>query len=133
MNNIKKKINKIKKMNLNGKMDWEIDYFELDNVFQDEKGNIVRPLLLVIVHPESYYVIGTHLVSPFGDYLPEFLEKILDYIEKSEFCPGKILVKKSELFTSLKDILKDLNIRLELIKRTKSVESFKKESKKFFK
>ena len=129
---IRKRINKIKKIDLNKKIDWEIDYSEISCRLQDDNDNEVKPLLMAIVHPESYFVLASHLVSPAGDYLDEFLNKIIETLEKSEVCPGRVLVKKEELFNLLKDILKELNINLKLVKRTKSVEHYKKESEKFF-
>lgn len=115
------------------KMDWEIDYSEITYSLKDENGKDIKPLLLVIVHPESYFIIGSHLASPNNNYLQEFLDKILDVVKNGQFCLGKIFVKKKELFDFLQDSLKKMNIELEMIKRTKAVESVKKEMSKYFK
>ncbi len=113
------------------KMDWEIDYSELPYDLKDENGNKIKPFILMIVHPESYFVVGSYLASPNNNYLQEFLDKILNIIKDGSFLPGRILVKKKELFNLLLSPLKKMNIELEMVKRTKTVESVKKEMGKF--
>ena len=70
---IQAKIDKLKKMNLKGKMDWELDYSETNYYLLDAKGRKVKPFLFIIAHPESYFVIKAHIASPADDYLLEFL------------------------------------------------------------
>ena len=130
---IQEKIEKLKKMNLSGKIDWEIDYSELNYYLKDEHGKNIKPFLFIIAHLESYFVIKAHLTSPSGDYLLEFLYEFLDSLEKADFYPKKILVKKNDLYNLFADVLKDLNINLSLVKRTPAVEYFKRESGQLFK
>ena len=89
--------------------------------------------MLIIVHPESFFVLGSHIASLKSDYLQEFSKKILDVVKNSPFLPEKILVKKKELFDLLENKLKKMNIELEMVNRTKAVESVKKDMSKMFK
>ena len=131
--NIGAKVNEIKNMRLKGEMEWEIDFSEMPHYLQDDEGNAFKPFLFAIVHPESYFVIKAHLASPTGDYFLEFLDELLNTLIKSEFYPKKILVKKKELFDFFSEILKELNIELELVGRTRAVESIKREYSRQFK
>lgn len=121
------------KREIERKMDWEIDYSEIAYSLKDEDGRDIKPLLLIIVHPESYFIISSHLASPHNNYLQEFLDEILNKIKDGPFSPGRILVKKKELFDLLLNTLKKMDIELEMVKRTKTVESVKRDMSKFFK
>lgn len=124
---LKKRILKIKKMKLKGELEWEMDYSEISRqVLKDELGNAFHPLMLAIIHPDSRFAITVHIANPSSNYLLEFLDKTLEVIEKKEFYPKKIAVKKQELYDMLRDVFKDLNIEVKLVKRTRSVESFKR-------
>lgn len=83
-----------KKKEAKPKMNFEIDYSELPYALLDKNKKKVKPLLLVIVHPESYFIAGSHLASPNDNYLQEFLKEITRVIKNGPFLPTKILVKK---------------------------------------
>ncbi len=121
------------KKTIKPKMNLEIDYSKLPYPLKDKTGKEVEPFILIIVHPESYFVLGSHIASPNSDYLQEFLDKILDIIKNSPFSPKRIFVKKKELFDLLFNDLKKMDIEVEMVKRTKAVESVKRDMNSFFK
>lgn len=133
VNKLEKNTKQAQKEKADAKMVLEIDYEEIDFDLLDENGNKIKPLLLIIVHLESYFVLGHHLASPESDYLQQFSKVILDVIKNSSFSPNKVLVKKKELFDVLKSGLKEMKIELEMTKRTKAIESVKKDMSKMFK
>ncbi|PJA10433.1 hypothetical protein COX68_00370 [Candidatus Falkowbacteria bacterium CG_4_10_14_0_2_um_filter_41_15] len=129
---IRARIGEIKERNIMGKIDWEIDYFKHSAMLRDDLGNIVQPLMCAIVHPESYYVIDSQIVSPLGNYLLEFLKRIVFSLENASMFPRKIKVKKPDLFFFLEKALSDSGIEIELVKKTPGVDSFKREARNFF-
>lgn len=118
--------------NLKKLINWEIDYVELDHPLKDDEGKMIKPFLMLIVHPESYFVLGSHLASPRNNYLQEFADKILELESSGQHTPERIIVRKIELFNVLKTILSGKNIKLELVKQTKFVDEVIRDFKNEF-
>ncbi len=116
-----------------GGVDWEIDYSELPYHFKNEKGEMIKVLLMLIVHPESYFIFGSHLALVNSNYLQEFSDQILAIINEEPSLFRKIFIKKKALFDFLQQSLKTRNVELELIGRTRAVEVVNKDMNKMFK
>lgn len=130
---IRKRIRAIKKANIVGKIDWEMDYFKHPVKMRDEYGDIIEPLMLAIVHPESCFVIDSQIVSPNDDYLMEFLKRIVFSLENAPMFPKTIKVKKMDLYVFLLKSLAETGISIELVKKTLGVDYFRRASRDFFK
>lgn len=114
-------------------VDWEIDYSELPCCFKNEKGEMVKALLMLIVQPESYFILGSHLTPVNSNYLQEFSDQILAIINEKPSLFRKIFIKRKELFDFLQSSLKTSTVELELATRTKAVEVANKDMNKMFK
>lgn len=128
------RINKIKKMGHGkGKMTIEVDYFKSAQWLKDDNGEIFQPFVIIFVHDESYFLLGTHLVIPNEKFMAEFFKQLLNILETSPFKIGKILVKKQELFDLFEKTSNDLNIEIEITKRLPAAELVKRDFNNFFK
>lgn len=114
-------------------MKWEIDYSEFPKRLINEKGEAIKAFVMLIVHPDSYYIISTQIANSNDNYLQEFSDKILIAIKNKSFTPERIFVKKKDLFDMLQKNLKGTDIKIELVKRTKVVEFVKRDMNKYFK
>jgi hypothetical protein len=73
------RIKKIKKLGHGkGKAIIEIDYFRPNHLLDDGKGGFFQPFMIIFVHRDSYFVMGTRLVIPSDKFLLEFFEQLLN-------------------------------------------------------
>ena len=107
------RIQNIKKMNHGkGGMIIEVDYFKASHWLKDGDGKLFQPFVIVFVHPESRFILGTHMAMPEQGFLVEFFDQFLTILEKSPMKIGKLLVKKQELFDLFEKTATDLNIEI---------------------
>ena len=134
LKNMIARIEKIKKMGHGkGKLTVEVDYFKSVHWLEDDNSETFQPFMIVFVHDESYFILGTHLVVPDEKFQMEFFDQFLKVLETSPFTIGKILVKKQELFDLFEKTSTDLNIEIEMVKRLPAVESVKRDIARYFK
>lgn len=123
------KIDSIKKKNENSSaipMVWEVDYFESPFIFEGDGGKGIKSLTLIFTHDISYFLIGTRVILMDEHYPDKILLDFLEIVETSDFRPGKILVKKKDLFELLEEVIGDLDLELELVKRLPAAEWVKR-------
>jgi hypothetical protein len=126
------RIKKIKKLGHGkGEAIIEIDYFKSNHLLDDGKGGLLQPFMIIFVHRDSYFVMGTRLVIQSEKFLLEFFEQLLSILETSPILIGKIVVKKQELFDLFEKTANDLNIEIEMAKRLSVAEKIKGDITKF--
>jgi hypothetical protein len=123
-------VNNLPKKENNQDIEWEIAYFQLKYYLKDEQGNKIKPIMLLIVHPESYFIIDSHLFTPNEDYLKKIIDRVLDLLRNNSFSVKKITVKNKDLFNILKS-LKILGLEVENTTKTKALNVVKKDMQKF--
>lgn len=129
-----KRIKKIKKIGHGrGTMCIEVDYFEASFWLEDNDGIPFRPLVIMFIHDESYFLFKTHIAISNERFMMEFFEQFLDVLEESEFLIGKLKVKKEDLADLFGKTAKDLGIKIELVKRLPAIEFAKKDFNSFLK
>lgn len=89
------------------------------------------PLCLLIVDQASGFVFGTHLESK-DHHRPEFLNPMLNVIEKNAYLPQEIWVKKEELFQLLGVLVSNLGLKMKQVKRLNQLEYVKKSMNSYF-
>jgi hypothetical protein len=129
-----KRIEKIKKIGHDeGTMCIEVDYFEASFWLKDDDGIPFKPLVIMFIHDESYFLLKTHMVIPGERFMVDFFDQFLEVLEESEFLIGKIKVKKEDLADLFEKTAKDLGIKIELVKRLPAIEFAKKDFNSFLK
>lgn len=117
------------------KIEWQLGYFDFKHLLKDENGKKSKAILLVIVHPESYYLIDLHLLPLHADYLKEIINRILELLKNHPLSAKKLSIKNEDLFNALNrlEFLNLLGIELKLDKETKVLNSVKRDAQKFLK
>ncbi len=109
----------------------EVDYFKAQHWLKDDNGKLFHPLVIIFVHKESLFLLGTHMVMPNQGFLLDFFAQFLEILETSPTRIGKISVKKQDLFDLFEKIATDLGIEIEMAKRLPVAEFVKGDMTKF--
>jgi len=115
---------RIKRIASNQNSVWEIDFFYYPTGVRDKKERPYYPYTLLIADHHSYLILTHHLAKP-SEYIYEFTERFLRFIENIRSLPGDILVRKEEAFRLLEPITSKLGINLILVDRLPAVEEAK--------
>jgi hypothetical protein len=124
------RLQRIKKRGLRPVSIWEVDFFQFPAPIQ-EGGRPFFPLCLLIVHQDSGFVFETHLESK-DRHRPEFLNQMLNVIEKNALLPQEIWVKKEEVFQLFEGLVSRLGLKIKQVKRLKQLEYAKKSMNSYF-
>lgn len=127
-----RRIQNIKKMGHGkGGLTIEVDYFEASYWLKDDNGKLFHPLVIIFVHGESHFLLGTHMVMPSEGFLMDFFDRFLEVLETGPMKIGKMLIKKQDLFDVLEKTANDLGIEVELAKRLPTAEFVRGDMTKF--
>jgi hypothetical protein len=108
---------------------WEVDFFHFPAPIQ-EGGRPFFPLCLLIVDQASGFVFGTHLESK-DQHRPEFLNQMLNVIEKNAYLPQEIWVKREEVFQLFEVLVSRLGLKMKQVKKLNQIEYAKKSMNSF--
>lgn len=113
-------------------IDWEIDYQEIPYLLKDENGKEYKPIMLIIAHPESLFIIDSHLIPPSENYIQILSDRIAHNIKNGPYLPRTIFLKKNQLADLLKKDLKGMNVKIEIVSNTKTTDNIRKDMNKYF-
>lgn len=108
---------------------WEFDCAYADIPIQ-ETGRPYFPQALFIVDSESGFIFGNHIAGP-ATYQQEFVDTLLDVMEKQKLLPREILVAKDEAAAMLESLLSKLEIKLTKAKKCREAEKARKSLEKY--
>jgi hypothetical protein len=123
------RLQRIKKKGLRPAGIWEVDFFQFPAPIQ-EGDRPFFPLCLLIVDQASGFVFGTHLESK-DKHRPEFLNQMLNVIEKNAYLPQEIWVKREEVFQLFEVLVSRLGLKMKQVKKLNQIEHAKKSMNSF--
>ena len=124
------RLQRIKKRGLRPAAIWEVDFFQFSMPIQ-EGGRPFFPLCLLIVDQASGFVFETRLESK-DRHGPEFLNQMLNVIEKNAYLPQEIWVKREEVFQLFEVLVSMLGLKMKQVKKLNQLEYAKKSMNSFF-
>lgn len=116
-------IRRIKKNITKGKEIWEVDFFYFPVPIREGDRPFFPRTLLIMDHADG---IALHnWLAPHWEFFSRFQESLLDFVEKSETLPKRILISKYETLKMLEPITSRLNIDVKMVGMLKAVERFR--------
>lgn len=100
---------------------WEIDFFYSPEGVREKEERPYYPYVVLWVEHYSGHVLNFHLAKP-TEWVYEFPEQFLKFIENIKSLPQEILVKKEETFKLLEPIASRLGIKLRRVRRLIALE-----------
>ncbi len=125
------RLEKIKSLNRQENMVWEIDFFYAPAQITEKGKRPYFPILFLWVAQDSYFILSTHMTAP-DRYGVEFTEQCLQVFETSKIVPGEIQVRKEELLAYLKPLAQRLGVGAKLVKKLTAVDDARKGMREFF-
>jgi hypothetical protein len=112
--------------------EWEIDCFYAPIMIKEKKDEIpYYPFISLFVEHSKGFIIDFQL-SRHSEYTEKLHEKFISLILYNKIIPLKILVRNDETYLPLEQIAEQLDIKLQLVKNLKYIESARKELCKRF-
>lgn len=97
---------------------WEADTFFVLNPIREKKGaRPYLPTMFLVVENDSGMVIDYELISDTSDLALRCFERVVELINRLEFIPKKIVVRKAEFYYCLLEICQHLDIELKLVEK----------------
>ena len=90
---------------------WEIDFFYSPEGVREKDERPHYPYIMLIVDHHTGLILDIHLAGPI-EYVSEFSEHVLTFLEKIKWVPKEIWVKREESFILLNPITSYLGITL---------------------
>ncbi len=125
------RLEKIKLLNRQKNMVWEIDYFYAPAHIAEKGKRPYFPILFLWADQNSYFVLSTHLTTP-DRYRVEFIEQCLRAFESSKVLPGEIQIRKEELLAYIGPLAQRLGIGVKIVNKLKAVDEARKGMREFF-
>jgi hypothetical protein len=125
------RLEKIRQLDRQGKMIWEIDFFYAPAYVAEKGKRPYYPMLFLCIEQHSYFILSTHLTTP-QKYRVEFIEFCLQAFEAAKFLPQEIQVRKEELFAYLEPLAKQLEVRIRLVKKLNAIDDARQSMEKAF-
>ena len=125
------RLEKIKSLNRQKNMVWEIDFFYAPANVAEKGNRPYYPILFLWVDQASYFIFSMHVTAP-DRYRVEFIEQCLRAFESSKIVPGEIQVRKEELLVYLKPLAQRLGVGVKVVNKLKAVDDARKGMRELF-
>jgi hypothetical protein len=102
---------------------WEIDFFFFPTPVR-EKGRPFFPMMFLAMDHEKGVGLDTWLVPPW-ELFAVCRERVLDFIERAQALPSRILVRRQEFAAMLEPIASALRVKVRLVKALGQVRAFR--------
>jgi hypothetical protein len=102
---------------------WEVDFFYLPTPVR-EGGRPFFPMVFLVMDHEKGVGLDTWLVPPW-EFFTVCRERVLDFIERAQALPSRILVRRQEFAAMVEPIASALRVKVRLVKTLGQVKAFR--------
>ena len=102
---------------------WEVDFFYLPTPVR-EGGRPFFPMVFLMMDHKEGVGLDTWLVPPW-EFSAVCRERVLDFIERVQALPSRVLVRRQEAAAMLEPIASALRVKLRLVKNLGQVRAFR--------
>ena len=114
-------LSRLKKAKSTRKGTWEIDFFYMPAVISEKGERPCYPFMSLIVDHDSAFIFNFQIEKR-DMVLTNFPAKFIEFLEKTKFMPGRILVKRDEIRRILEPLAAKLGIELRSVESLPAME-----------
>ena len=123
-------LNKLKKANLQRRGIWEVDFFFVPAPVWEKGKRPYYPYMSLMVEHHSGMLLNFQLDQK-EDFTLTFMEKFISFLERLKIAPQGFLVKRNEVYLSLKPLAAKSGIGIKLVESLPILEGAQRNMRNF--